>query len=265
VRQTIRILAQLDYVGEYSGRCVLSRGNRLPRSSPDERNWAGRKQPVPRPAIVVTYKVFYQVSGDLQARCDLRHDTPGRTGHARGFGRDNLVGYDYCRSRHMAASSQPIALIGRAPGQSVAAGTERIVHEYSADVVQLSENSDRLAHRLHALVWYVQQVGATVCTTIKRASEPSTRSRFSRSALPFEECCDFSPPRASSGVCEDPVVARCAGSRLADALDARLQREIRWEVLEVCFLLAVSFVEVGQRFGSAHVTRDLGRLIVAKP
>jgi hypothetical protein len=90
VRETIDILMRLDYVGgvfvddqfcpspvDCPGALPLSAIGLVGRSS------------VPRPAIVVTYKVFYQIPGDLQSAAQISDTTlqEGQGMHG-GFGRD---------------------------------------------------------------------------------------------------------------------------------------------------------------------------------
>jgi hypothetical protein len=90
VRATVEILTQLDYVGgifvddkfcpapaDCPGALPLSAVGLVGHSS------------VPRPAIVVTYKVFYQTPGDLQSAAQVSDTTlqEGQGMHG-GFGRD---------------------------------------------------------------------------------------------------------------------------------------------------------------------------------
>jgi len=90
VRQTIAILAQLDYVGgifvddQYCP-SATDCGGALPLSAV---GLVGSSK-VPRPAIVVTYKVFYQTPGDLQSAKQVA-DTSLQEGQGMhgGFGRD---------------------------------------------------------------------------------------------------------------------------------------------------------------------------------
>jgi hypothetical protein len=90
VRETIDILTRLDYVGgvfvddqfcpslvDCPGALPLSAIGLVGGSS------------VPRPAIVVTYNVFYQIAGDLQSAAQISDTTlqEGQGMHG-GFGRD---------------------------------------------------------------------------------------------------------------------------------------------------------------------------------
>ena len=90
VHQTIRVLAQLDYVGGIfvdDTFCPAATDclGALPMSAI---GLVGSSH-VPRPAIVVTYKVFYQVPGDLQSAAQISDTTlqEGQGMHG-GFGRD---------------------------------------------------------------------------------------------------------------------------------------------------------------------------------
>ena len=90
VRRTLDVLTQLDYVG---GVFVDDRYCPAPTDCPGALplsaiGLAGHSA-VPRPAIVVTYKVFYRTSGDLQSAVQVS-DTPLQEGQGMhgGFGRD---------------------------------------------------------------------------------------------------------------------------------------------------------------------------------
>jgi arylsulfatase A-like enzyme len=93
VRETVRVLAQLDYVG---GIFVDDRfcpalsdcPGALPLSAI---GLVGHSQ-VPRPAIVVTYKVFYQTASDLQSAAMISDTTlqEGQGQHG-GFGREQTL------------------------------------------------------------------------------------------------------------------------------------------------------------------------------
>ena len=88
VRSLLDILTGLDYVGGIfvdDRFCATSCAGALPLSSI---GLIGDSQ-VPRPAIVVTFKVFYQVPGDLQSAVQVADTTlqEGQGNHG-GFGRD---------------------------------------------------------------------------------------------------------------------------------------------------------------------------------
>jgi arylsulfatase A-like enzyme len=93
VHQTIATLAELDYVGgifvddKYCGGAKECPGA-LPMSAV---GLVGTSK-VPRPAIVVTYKVFYQVPGDLQSAAQVS-DTMLQEGQGMhgGFGREQTL------------------------------------------------------------------------------------------------------------------------------------------------------------------------------
>jgi hypothetical protein len=90
VRATIEILTQLDYVG---GIFVDDKFCPAPADCPGALPLSAvglvGHSPVRRPAIVVTYKVFYQTSGDLQSAAQVSDTTlqEGQGMHG-GFGRD---------------------------------------------------------------------------------------------------------------------------------------------------------------------------------
>ena len=90
VHKTIDILMQLDYVG---GLFVDDRYCAAPSDCPGSLPLSAigltGHSAVPRPAIVVTYKVFYRVAGDLQSAAQVSDTTlqEGQGMHG-GFGRD---------------------------------------------------------------------------------------------------------------------------------------------------------------------------------
>jgi hypothetical protein len=88
VRSLVGILTELDYVGGVfvdDRFCATSCAGALPLSAI---GLIGNSS-VPRPAIVVTFKVFYQVPGDLQSAVQVSDTTlqEGQGNHG-GFGRD---------------------------------------------------------------------------------------------------------------------------------------------------------------------------------
>ncbi|MGA1984449.1 MAG: alkaline phosphatase family protein [Acidobacteriaceae bacterium] len=91
VHSLLDILTELDYVGGVfvdDRFCVPSCAGALPLSAI---GLVGDSN-VPRPAIVVTFKFFYQVSGDLQSAVQVS-DTPLQEGQGNhgGFGRDQTL------------------------------------------------------------------------------------------------------------------------------------------------------------------------------
>jgi arylsulfatase A-like enzyme len=91
VGSLVDILTGLDYVGGIfvdDRFCVPSCAGALPLSAI---GLVGDSR-VPRPAIVVTFKVFYQVPGDLQSAVQVS-DTPLQEGQGNhgGFGRDQTL------------------------------------------------------------------------------------------------------------------------------------------------------------------------------
>jgi hypothetical protein len=90
VRQTVGILTQLDYVGGiFVDDAFCPGANDCPGALPMSAIGMIGNSHVPRPAIVVTYKVFYQVPGDLQSAAQISDTTlqEGQGMHG-GFGRD---------------------------------------------------------------------------------------------------------------------------------------------------------------------------------
>jgi hypothetical protein len=90
VRQTIGILTQLDYVGGVfvdDSYCIATTD--CPGALPMSAIGLVGSSHVPRPAIVVTYKVFYKTPGDLQSAKQISDTTlqEGQGMHG-GFGRD---------------------------------------------------------------------------------------------------------------------------------------------------------------------------------
>jgi arylsulfatase A-like enzyme len=90
VRKTIGVLTELDYVGGIfvdDRYCPASAD--CPGALPLSSIGLTGHSAVPRPAIVVTYKVFYQSAGDLQSAAQVSDTTlqEGQGMHG-GFGRD---------------------------------------------------------------------------------------------------------------------------------------------------------------------------------
>jgi arylsulfatase A-like enzyme len=90
VRQTIAILTQLDYVGGiFVDDSYCPATTDCPGALPMTAIGLIGSSHVPRPAIVVTYKVFYKTSGNLQTAAQISDTTlqEGQGMHG-GFGRD---------------------------------------------------------------------------------------------------------------------------------------------------------------------------------
>jgi arylsulfatase A-like enzyme len=90
VHQTIGILSQLDYVGGiFVDDAFCPAANDCPGTLLMNAIGMVGKSHVPRPAIVVTYKVFYKTPGDLQSAAQISDTTlqEGQGMHG-GFGRD---------------------------------------------------------------------------------------------------------------------------------------------------------------------------------
>ncbi|MGD0446522.1 MAG: alkaline phosphatase family protein [Edaphobacter sp.] len=90
VRRTIDILTQLDYVGGiFVDDAFCPAPNNCPGTLPLSAIGLVGSSHVPRPAIVVTFKVFDQVAGDLQSAVQVSDTTlqEGQGMHG-GFGRD---------------------------------------------------------------------------------------------------------------------------------------------------------------------------------
>jgi hypothetical protein len=90
VRQTIKILAQLDYVGGiFVDDAFCPAATDCPGALPMSAVGLIGTSHVPRPAIVVSYKVFYKTPGDLQSAAQISDTTlqEGQGMHG-GFGRD---------------------------------------------------------------------------------------------------------------------------------------------------------------------------------
>jgi hypothetical protein len=90
VRQTVGTLTQLDYVGGiFVDDAFCPAANDCPGALPMSAIGMIGNSHVPRPAIIVTYKVFYQVPGDLQSAAQISDTTlqEGQGMHG-GFGRD---------------------------------------------------------------------------------------------------------------------------------------------------------------------------------
>lgn len=90
VHQTIAILTQLDYVGGiFVDDAYCPEASDCPGALLMSAVGMVGKSHVPRPAIVVTYKVFYKTPGDLQSAVQLSDTTfqEGQGMHG-GFGRD---------------------------------------------------------------------------------------------------------------------------------------------------------------------------------
>jgi arylsulfatase A-like enzyme len=90
VRQTIAILAQLDYVGGiFVDDTYCPATTDCPGALPMSAIGLIGTSRVPRPAIVVTYQVFYRTPGDLQSAAQVSDTTlqEGQGMHG-GFGRD---------------------------------------------------------------------------------------------------------------------------------------------------------------------------------
>jgi hypothetical protein len=90
VRQTIGILTQLDYVGGiFVDDAYCPAASDCQGALPMSAIGMIGKSHVPRPAIVVTYKVFYKTPGDIQSAVQISDTTlqEGQGMHG-GFGRD---------------------------------------------------------------------------------------------------------------------------------------------------------------------------------
>ncbi len=90
VRQTIGVLTQLDYVGGiFVDDSYCPAATDCPGALPMSTIGLVGSSRVPRPAIVVTYKVFYKTPGDLQSAAQVSDTTlqEGQGMHG-GFGRD---------------------------------------------------------------------------------------------------------------------------------------------------------------------------------
>jgi arylsulfatase A-like enzyme len=90
VHETIRTLAQLDYVGGiFVDDAFCPAASDCPGALPMSAIGLVGSSHVPRPAIVVTYKVFYKTPGDLQSAAQISDTTlqEGQGMHG-GFGRD---------------------------------------------------------------------------------------------------------------------------------------------------------------------------------
>jgi hypothetical protein len=90
VHQTIAILTQLDYVGGiFVDDSFCPAAGDCPGALPMNAIGLVGSSHVPRPSIVVTYKVFYKVPGDLQSAAQISDTTlqEGQGMHG-GFGRD---------------------------------------------------------------------------------------------------------------------------------------------------------------------------------
>jgi arylsulfatase A-like enzyme len=90
VHKTIDVLMQLDYVGGiFVDDKYCAAPSACPGALPLSAIGLAGHSAVPRPAIVVTYKVFYRVAGDLQSATQVSDTTlqEGQGMHG-GFGRD---------------------------------------------------------------------------------------------------------------------------------------------------------------------------------
>lgn len=90
VHQTIGILTQLDYIGGiFVDDAYCPTANDCPGALPMSAVGLVGSSLVPRPAIVVSYKVFYKIAGDLQSAAQISDTTlqEGQGMHG-GFGRD---------------------------------------------------------------------------------------------------------------------------------------------------------------------------------
>jgi hypothetical protein len=90
VRETIGILTQLDYVGGiFVDDMFCPAASDCPGALPMSAIGLVGSSRVPRPAIIVTYKVFYKIPGDLQSAVQISDTTlqEGQGMHG-GFGRD---------------------------------------------------------------------------------------------------------------------------------------------------------------------------------
>jgi arylsulfatase A-like enzyme len=93
VRQTIATLTQLDYVGGiFVDDAYCAAASDCPGALPMSAVGLVGKSKVPRPAIVVTYKVFYMTPGDLQSAKMIADTTlqEGQGNHG-GFGREQTL------------------------------------------------------------------------------------------------------------------------------------------------------------------------------
>jgi hypothetical protein len=90
VRQTVGILTQLDYVGGiFVDDAFCPAASDCPGALPMSSVGLIGNSQVPRPAIIVTYKVFYKTPNDLQSAAQVSDTTlqEGQGMHG-GFGRD---------------------------------------------------------------------------------------------------------------------------------------------------------------------------------
>jgi hypothetical protein len=90
VHRTIKVLTQLDYVGGiFVDDAICPAATDCPGALPLSAVGLRGSSRVPRPTIVVTFKVFYNVQGDLQSAIQLSDSTlqEGQGMHG-GFGRD---------------------------------------------------------------------------------------------------------------------------------------------------------------------------------
>jgi arylsulfatase A-like enzyme len=143
VHQTIAILTQLDYVGGiFVDDAYCPAASDCPGALPMSAIGMIGKSHVPRPAIVVTYKVFYKTPGDLQSAVQIS-DTNLQEGQGMhgGFGRDQTfnnmaaIGPDF-KSRFV--DDAPMGNIDIAPTLAKILGIElpsvgslkgRVLHE----------------------------------------------------------------------------------------------------------------------------------------
>ena len=90
VRETVRVLAGLDYVGGiFVNEAFCPTASDCPAALPLSAIGLVGKSKVPRPAIVVSYKVFYQTPGNLLSAAQISDTTlqEGQGMHG-GFGRE---------------------------------------------------------------------------------------------------------------------------------------------------------------------------------
>ncbi len=90
VRRTIKVLTQLDYVGGiFADDAICPAATDCPGALPLSAVGLRGSSRVPRPTIVVTFKVFYKAPGDLQSAIQVSDSTlqEGQGMHG-GFGRD---------------------------------------------------------------------------------------------------------------------------------------------------------------------------------
>ena len=197
VRDTVSVLSQLDYVGGiFVDDAYCSAATDCPGSLPLSAVGLVGKSHVPRPAIVVTYKVFYQKPGDLQTAAQISDTTlqEGQGMHG-GFGRDQTfnnmaaIGPDFRKSF---VDEAPVGNIDIAPTLSKILGfdisrggslTGRVMQEALAggEAIKPAKGAQLLSapteNGVSTLLEYQEQNGvryydrACLVTTDKKACE----------------------------------------------------------------------------------------------